>query len=116
MRASAAATRAAHERALTLGQVAERASLDLSTLSRLEAGKRRLALDHVLALAAAAEGTPMSTTRPARRRAEDAMSTTRPARRGHPTPEEVRPAATPRKGEPSDTRGLPQRPRQDSNL
>ena len=41
------------ERGLTLGQVAERASLDLSTLSRLEAGKRRLALDHLPALAAA---------------------------------------------------------------
>ena len=40
-------------RGLTLAQVAERASLDLSTLSRLEAGKRRLALDHVPRLAAA---------------------------------------------------------------
>ncbi|MBA3839996.1 MAG: helix-turn-helix transcriptional regulator, partial [Thermoleophilaceae bacterium] len=34
------------ERGLTLQQVAERASIDVSTLSRLEAGKRRLALDH----------------------------------------------------------------------
>jgi transcriptional regulator with XRE-family HTH domain len=33
--------------------VAERAHVDLSTLSRLETGKRRLALDHVPALAAA---------------------------------------------------------------
>ncbi len=41
------------ERGLTLQQVADRASLDLSTLSRLEAGKRRLALDHIPALAAA---------------------------------------------------------------
>jgi transcriptional regulator with XRE-family HTH domain len=41
------------ERSLTLQQVAERASIDLSTLSRLEAGKRRLALDHIPALAAA---------------------------------------------------------------
>ncbi len=41
------------ERGLTLAQVAERASIDLSTLSRLESGKRRLALDHVPALAAA---------------------------------------------------------------
>ena len=41
------------ERGLTLQQVAERASIDLSTLSRLEAGKRRLALDHIPALAAA---------------------------------------------------------------
>jgi transcriptional regulator with XRE-family HTH domain len=41
------------ERGLTLQQVAERANIDLSTLSRLEAGKRRLALDHIPALAAA---------------------------------------------------------------
>jgi transcriptional regulator with XRE-family HTH domain len=41
------------EQGLTLQQVAERASIDASTLSRLEAGKRRLALDHVPALAAA---------------------------------------------------------------
>jgi transcriptional regulator with XRE-family HTH domain len=41
------------ERGLTLAQVAERAHIDLSTLSRLEAGKRRLALDHLPALAAA---------------------------------------------------------------
>lgn len=41
------------ERGLTLQQVAERASIDLSTLSRLEAGKRRLALDHIPALASA---------------------------------------------------------------
>lgn len=40
-------------RGLTLQQVAERASIDLSTLSRLESGKRRLALDHVPALATA---------------------------------------------------------------
>ena len=39
------------ERGLTLQQVAERASIDISTLSRLEAGKRRLALDHIPALA-----------------------------------------------------------------
>ena len=41
------------ERGLTLHQVAERASIDVSTLSRLEAGKRRLALDHIPPLAAA---------------------------------------------------------------
>ncbi|CAA9480484.1 MAG: Transcriptional regulator SCO1200, Xre-family with cupin domain [uncultured Solirubrobacteraceae bacterium] len=41
------------ERGLTLQQVAERANIDVSTLSRLEAGKRRLALDHIPALAAA---------------------------------------------------------------
>jgi transcriptional regulator with XRE-family HTH domain len=41
------------ERGLTLQQVADRANIDVSTLSRLEAGKRRLALDHIPALAAA---------------------------------------------------------------
>ena len=41
------------EQGLTLQEVAERANLDLSTLSRLEAGKRRLALDHIPALAEA---------------------------------------------------------------
>jgi transcriptional regulator with XRE-family HTH domain len=41
------------ERGLTLQQMAERASIDVSTLSRLEAGKRRLALDHIPALARA---------------------------------------------------------------
>jgi transcriptional regulator with XRE-family HTH domain len=41
------------ERGMTLQQVAERASIDVSTLSRLEAGKRRLAFDHLAGLAAA---------------------------------------------------------------
>ena len=41
------------QKGLTLAQVAERASIDVSTLSRLEAGKRRLAIDHIPALAAA---------------------------------------------------------------
>ncbi len=41
------------ERGLTLQQVADRASLDVSTLSRLEGGKRRLALDHLPGLAIA---------------------------------------------------------------
>lgn len=41
------------ERGMTLAQVAEKASIDVSTLSRLEAGKRRLALDHIPGLAAA---------------------------------------------------------------
>jgi transcriptional regulator with XRE-family HTH domain len=41
------------ERALTLQQVAQRAAIDVSTLSRLESGKRRLALDHLPALARA---------------------------------------------------------------
>lgn len=40
------------QRGLTLRQVAERANIDISTLSRLESGKRRLALDHIPALAA----------------------------------------------------------------
>ena len=41
------------ERGLTLQQVAERAHIDVSTLSRLESGKRRLALDHLPGLATA---------------------------------------------------------------
>jgi transcriptional regulator with XRE-family HTH domain len=41
------------DRGLTLEAVAARASIDLSTLSRLESGKRRLALDHLPVLAAA---------------------------------------------------------------
>jgi len=41
------------QRGLTLEDVASRASLDVSTLSRLESGKRRLALDHLPGLAAA---------------------------------------------------------------
>lgn len=41
------------ERGLTLAQVAERANVDVSTLSRLEAGKRRLTLEHLPGLAAA---------------------------------------------------------------
>lgn len=41
------------EQSLTLADVAERASIDVSTLSRLESGKRRLALDHIPALASA---------------------------------------------------------------
>jgi transcriptional regulator with XRE-family HTH domain len=41
------------ERGLTLEAVASRAAIDVSTLSRLESGKRRLALDHLPALAAA---------------------------------------------------------------
>ncbi len=41
------------ERGLTLQQVADAAVLDVSTLSRLESGKRRLAIDHLPGLAAA---------------------------------------------------------------
>ena len=41
------------ERGLTLQQVADGSSIDVSTLSRLESGKRRLALDHIPALASA---------------------------------------------------------------
>jgi transcriptional regulator with XRE-family HTH domain len=41
------------QQGLTLAQVAARAAIDVSTLSRLESGKRRLALDHVPALAGA---------------------------------------------------------------
>ena len=38
---------------LTLDEVSRRAQIDVSTLSRLESGKRRLALDHLPRLAAA---------------------------------------------------------------
>lgn len=41
------------ERGLTLEDVAARAQIDVSTLSRLESGKRRLALDHLPRLATA---------------------------------------------------------------
>ena len=41
------------EQGLTLQQVSERSHLDVSMLSRLESGKRRLALDHLPVLAAA---------------------------------------------------------------
>jgi transcriptional regulator with XRE-family HTH domain len=41
------------QRGLTLEDVAQKAQLDVSTLSRLESGKRRLALDHLPRLAAA---------------------------------------------------------------
>lgn len=41
------------QRGLTLEDVARRAQIDVSTLSRLESGKRRLALDHLPRLAAA---------------------------------------------------------------
>jgi len=39
------------EQGLTLQQVSERAHIDVSMLSRLESGKRRLALDHIAGLA-----------------------------------------------------------------
>ena len=41
------------QRGLTLEEVAQKAQMDVSTLSRLESGKRRLALDHLPRLAAA---------------------------------------------------------------
>ncbi|MGE2730330.1 helix-turn-helix domain-containing protein [Mycolicibacterium vaccae] len=41
------------QRAMTLEDVAGRANIDVSTLSRLESGRRRLALDHLPRLAAA---------------------------------------------------------------
>src|ERR1700752_5202787 len=43
---------------LTLEDVAARASIDISTLSRLESGKRRLALDHLPRLAEALSVSP----------------------------------------------------------
>ena len=55
------------EQGLTLQQVAERAAVDVSTLSRLEAGKRRLALDHLPGLAAALGVTADDLVGPARR-------------------------------------------------
>lgn len=53
------------ERGLTLESVARRAGMDVSTLSRLESGKRRLALDHVPLLAAALGVTTDDLLRPA---------------------------------------------------
>lgn len=41
------------QRGLTLQEIGERAGIDVSTLSRLESGKRRLALDHLPRLARA---------------------------------------------------------------
>jgi len=41
------------QRGMTLQEVGERAGIDVSTLSRLESGKRRLALDHLPRLAEA---------------------------------------------------------------
>src|SRR5215475_15390206 len=41
------------QRGLTLEDVATRSNIDVSTLSRLESGKRRLALDHLPRLATA---------------------------------------------------------------
>ncbi|BBZ43543.1 helix-turn-helix domain-containing protein [Mycobacterium parmense] len=41
------------QRGMTLQEVGDRAGIDVSTLSRLESGKRRLALDHLPRLAAA---------------------------------------------------------------
>ena len=41
------------QRGMTLDDVAGRSNIDVSTLSRLESGKRRLALDHLPRLAAA---------------------------------------------------------------
>jgi transcriptional regulator with XRE-family HTH domain len=67
------------ERGMTLRQVAERARIDVSTLSRLEAGKRRLALDHIPALAAAlgVSADELLRSEPAR----DPRVRTRPRRR-----------------------------------
>ena len=41
------------QRGMTLEEVAGQSNIDVSTLSRLESGKRRLALDHLPRLAAA---------------------------------------------------------------
>jgi transcriptional regulator with XRE-family HTH domain len=80
------------EQGLTLQQVAERAHLDVSTLSRLEGGKRRLALDHIPALADAlgvsADELLRSTPRPdprvrARPRRHDGLTLWPLTNRGH---------------------------------
>ena len=55
------------EQGLTLQQVAERANLDISTLSRLESGKRRLALDHLPGLARPWASRPTTCSAPPRR-------------------------------------------------
>lgn len=41
------------QRGMTLDDVANQSNIDISTLSRLESGKRRLALDHLPRLAKA---------------------------------------------------------------
>jgi transcriptional regulator with XRE-family HTH domain len=55
------------QRGLTLEEVANRSNIDVSTLSRLESGKRRLALDHLPRLA-----TALSITTDELLRAQDA--------------------------------------------
>ena len=57
------------QRGLTLEDVASRADIDVSTLSRLESGKRRLALDHLPRLASALSISTDDLLRPPR--AED---------------------------------------------
>jgi transcriptional regulator with XRE-family HTH domain len=80
------------EQGLTLQQVAQRAHLDVSTLSRLEGGKRRLALNHIPALADAlgvsADELLRSTPRPdprvrARPRRHDGLTLWPLTNRGH---------------------------------
>jgi len=56
------------QQGLTLAAVASRAALDVSMLSRLESGKRRLPLDHLPVLAAAVVAVAR------RRRAEPEVS------------------------------------------
>ncbi len=53
------------ERGLTLQDVADAAAMDASTLSRLESGRRRLAVDHLPGLAAALDVTVDELLRPA---------------------------------------------------
>jgi transcriptional regulator with XRE-family HTH domain len=80
------------ERGLTLRQVAEGASIDISTLSRLEAGKRRLALDHIPALATAlgvsadellGSGSPQDPRVRSRPRTHDGLTVWQLTHRGH---------------------------------
>jgi hypothetical protein len=55
------------QRGMTLQEVGERAGIDVSTLSRLEAGKRRLALDHLRGWPKPSRSAPTSCYRRRRR-------------------------------------------------
>ena len=67
------------QRGLTLEEVASRADIDVSTLSRLESGKRRLALDHLPRLASALSVTTDDLLRRRTRRTRGSGALRRPA-------------------------------------
>lgn len=71
------------DRGLTQEAVATRAGMDVSTLSRLESGRRRLALDHLPALAGALGVTADDLLLPETR--EDPRVRSEPVRRGDMT-------------------------------